>query len=532
VRELSVREILVWTLGAAVLFAGLMIARTPQMYNDSFQYLSVIGNLLSDHGVATDLVHFDVERAHGVIPAPLTTFPPGYPMVAALLAVLSLAPPTAGAVVTVAAMAISVMLLGLCARALGLSRVVARLVLFGYVANANTLFLASSLLSEPLFTALVMAGVLCLIHGMKASGRTAVAWSIGAGFAVGLSYWVRYAGLLFSAGVLFALGAAVLLHRTRDWFQRLAATAIPAGGLMAVGFVRNVTLTGTWKGGNTKVARHGVAGVVKETVKSFWHLFGGDAVGLAVRVSQLLALIALALLFVAWRSRPRREAALLLAIAAVYAAAMFYLGVRSDISYGTRMFFPILPLLLLLLGCFLEPLAAAPRRTLLAAGAAGYALCGLLGVARAHPGVEVAVRDRLALPTASGEPLRDWLRAHLDRREAVLAADGQATGFVLGCPAVSLLESEYSDTDWTEEEVARTMDRFHVRYLILYPNPASSGAADLQQESHYLHGLIAGGDRPSPGAGLVLAARNADAIVLERAAARAGGPAIGPTILR
>ena len=78
-------EMLLWgALGLAIAFSMLAFRPAP-LSNDSFQYLSVAKNIRQGNGIATDLVYFDTERSHGRIPAPLTTFPPGYPAVIAAL---------------------------------------------------------------------------------------------------------------------------------------------------------------------------------------------------------------------------------------------------------------------------------------------------------------------------------------------------------------------------------------------------------------------------------------------------------------
>src|SRR5215472_7264459 len=63
----------------------------PRLYNDSFQYLSVAKQFGSTQRIATSLVFFDTARFHGTIPAPVTWFPPGYPLAIAGLSTIGLA---------------------------------------------------------------------------------------------------------------------------------------------------------------------------------------------------------------------------------------------------------------------------------------------------------------------------------------------------------------------------------------------------------------------------------------------------------
>src|ERR1019366_7663969 len=82
-------EVLLWTL-LAFLGAGTMRAFRPApLSNDSYQYLDVAEHFRHDHQLATSLVYFDTERSYGRIPAPLTTFAPGYPVVVAITSLSS-----------------------------------------------------------------------------------------------------------------------------------------------------------------------------------------------------------------------------------------------------------------------------------------------------------------------------------------------------------------------------------------------------------------------------------------------------------
>jgi hypothetical protein len=179
------------------------------------------------------------------------------------------------------------------------------------------------------------------------------------------------------------------------------------------------------------------------------------------------------------------------------------------------MFLPALPLLLLAFASTIEP----PPRTALAsrvfalAGFAGYALCGPLNFALpAPPSGHVAVASRLELPAADGKPLAAWIDGHIGPHEPILAADGQATGHLLRRPTVSLVGVEYSDLVWNEAAIEQTMDRFGIRYLILYKQ-ASGG----EKDSPFLMSLVGG----ATDAHLRLAAQNDESLIFERV--RAGG---------
>ena len=77
---LAKREVWAWLLLAAAAVSVNTVRHSgPIVSDDSFQYLSIAENLADGNGIRTSIVHFDQERSHGEIPAPVTWFPAGYP---------------------------------------------------------------------------------------------------------------------------------------------------------------------------------------------------------------------------------------------------------------------------------------------------------------------------------------------------------------------------------------------------------------------------------------------------------------------
>ena len=84
--NIQLAEVVIWMLLALLAASAIRTFRPMPLGNDSYQYLNVAENFRHDHHLTTSLVNFDTERSHGRIPAPLTTFPVGYPFVVAILA--------------------------------------------------------------------------------------------------------------------------------------------------------------------------------------------------------------------------------------------------------------------------------------------------------------------------------------------------------------------------------------------------------------------------------------------------------------
>ncbi|QJY48655.1 ArnT family glycosyltransferase [Pseudonocardia broussonetiae] len=522
-REIGRREVGLWTLGSAALSTAVTLA-LPHLGigNDSYQYLGVADNLLTGAGVTTDIPFFDVETAHGVVPSPITTHPPGYPVAIAAARLLGLPPVAAAVAVSVLAAALTVLVLGLACRRLGVPRWAARVAVAGFMLNPFTLVHAGSVLSESLFTLLVTSAVLGMVVAERTGARTA---SVLAGVALGLSVHVRYAGLFVVVGAAVGLTLLLLLaRRDRRSALALALTVGTALPLFAPLLVRNQLVAGTWRGGNDVDVDHPVLELLAKTAWTGVHLVVGDASGPLARVPQaLLAVAVLAALVLLVRRRPDlRDGALVLLAAAVvvYAALMFEAGLVSVISYGPRMFLPVLPAALLLLALAASRVRDArpvASRAAVRAGAAVVAVAalavGVLGAfAKADAPPHVGVAERLAAPLAGGGTTAEWLDAHLAPGEPVVAADGQATGYALQEPVVGLVESTFSDTRWDEETVAALMDRSGARYLLLYRHPQDGGGALVEQESPFLGILLAG----RPAETLRPVASSAEVLVLER----------------
>jgi hypothetical protein len=78
-------EPVLWVIIAILAFLLSLRLHGPLLSNDSFQYLSEARNLRDGNGLSTSIIHFDIERRSGIIPAPLTTFPPGFAIAIATL---------------------------------------------------------------------------------------------------------------------------------------------------------------------------------------------------------------------------------------------------------------------------------------------------------------------------------------------------------------------------------------------------------------------------------------------------------------
>nr|WP_221376620.1 hypothetical protein [Actinoplanes polyasparticus] len=493
----------------------LLVVGQPLLSNDSYQYFSVASNILGGHGVTTDIPFFESELRHGVIPAPVTTAPPGYPIAVAALQALALGPRSAAVVVSIVSGALTVATLGLICRRLQMDSVVARYVLFAFAANASTLTYSISALSESLFTLLVTVAVLAVLISRRVAGdRTAYAIAALGGTAAGVATWVRYAGLFVLAGIVLALLIVLATARTRRAVNSLLAVVLPAGLIIAPLIARNVLLAGTWQGGNTVAGADGAARTLLKTAAGLVRLAGGDGTSTVAVVAQVTVAVFAVAVLAKLRNWPRDpDLNVAATVIAVYIAAIVVAALRSPIDIGARLLFPVLPLIALTGGMLMGRMPKRrPRPAWAALGVCAYLVAGCTTIDLPYRPPHDGVDQKLAAPLADGSRVRDWLAARIGPEAPVMAADSQATSYALHRPVVGMSESRYSAFRWDEATIANVMRKYRCRYLILYPDLDEGSGKTVQSESPFIESLLAGRSV----AGFPVATRSREVIVFER----------------
>ena len=528
----SLVEVLLWA-GLGLATACWMLALHPtNLSNDSYQYLSVAENISSGSGAATDLVYFDTERSHGRLPAPVTTFPPGYPAAIGLLSGLGGSYERTALVLSALCFAGTAALLAFALIELRVTAFVRAIMLLLFITNIVSVEFSAAAMSESMFVFVFTAAIVALIVGWGdfQNTRFRMPWAIVGLTLAGLSYWIRYAGLFLIIALVLHVGLRFFRLRHRIGASGLYAALIPiglAGALMA----RNVLLVGNWKGGNELQVSNPLHRVLADFVRAQLHLLSGEHAAKFGLWEAFLLVGGLGLfvwfgrLFLS--SRLAGAAALLQAdgpwillftCAAVYSAGLCYAGLRTVISFGTRMFLPVLPIYILLLGLALQWMIS---RVDFRGGQSWFkmTLClFLIGYAGVNARDlkdprQTSRQDHLsnlfAEPTADGQRLLDWVSLHIDPPTVIAAQDGQATGYFLHRRTLALVESEYSREHWECAEIRKQMNRFGASYLFLYRHPDL--ASLLLEESSFAAQSVSG----QPTCGFTIAAENADVRVLK-----------------
>lgn len=485
------RDVLAWLVVATALLGTRIWFLGVNIEDDSYQYLSIANNIVNGNGISTSIPFYETELRHGVIPAPSTHFPPGYSLLIAFLQELGLRDDVAGYAVSFLAFAALAPLFLLLARQMGIRSQTARCALLMLCLNQALLGAASTLVSELAFTAATLAALL-FVHTSQLLGRGFLASrsamaAVAGGILAACAYWIRYAGLLFVA-TLALLCVVRLIQRRRSQLARAIISFGSAGVCIAPLLLRNQRLVGSWRGYNTQPGFH-PGGVAEVYVVGMYHLFFGWGLARYVAPFAAVCLMCAIVLGVIAVRRKRRGFGVSLWVpalfAAVYTAGMIYLGITSDIGFGTRMFIPLLPVLLLLGAAFLtrwQPVSGHRSVIVLVAILLiSYAAGNLIGISS----TKTEARYLTIRAAVSGE-----VQAILDRDQSVLvSSDAQATSYGLGRPVVGLVGHEYASVLWTEQDVRDLLLRYRACHVLLFPG---LNTQDGQETSPFLRSLAAG----------------------------------------
>lgn len=483
---------------------------TIGLTDDSYQYLDAAAEVSSGECLCTRIVYWDEQLEAGRFPVPFTHFPPGYPLLIALLSRFGFSLETAGLTLSIAGFLVTIWMFWRLARGLGASAGEAFALGLLWVTHAGALSSASSIATEMPFTAAAMALAVVIVRDVRTKGsqpRLLLAIALLAG----VGYWLRYAGL-------FLVPVAGLYIVWRAWASRRvlwAAVALSLLGAMTVSILaRNTYYTGSWRGGFKTGNSLSFKKVLIETAKSFYHLVFGDRVGARADLWTILFAVSVALLiwlgFSSWRNGRLKPPALAawLWIAAIVTFSVSGVIVAAMISVAadfTRYYLPVYPMILALLAA---AVSLFPANVWRAAGLGGAVLAVLVVQARGL-GVEsqtpphVVVNRALDQSIGTGGTGRDWLLGHTRPDEVILSINGQALHYVLHRPVISIIRSSLTGRPQSEAVLHGYMTKYRARYLLMFPgteedagqravNPFLSALAGGSANPEWLHNAVRG----------------------------------------
>jgi hypothetical protein len=482
----------------------------PRMLDDSFQYLTAATSIRNHGSFATSLIHFETERAHGVIPAPVTWFPPGYSLA---ISILPLSEETAASVISILGY---VVMAGCIWRVMGLLKLsiwTKRAATLCWIANSTAITHGVSALSESLFSLFGLSSVMLLIRATeeRRKAQSILIWT-GAALLAGASYWIRYAGVFFIAIFVVTCLATLALRRQKGIAPAGGSTLWPAFGAACVPIplmTRNFQLIGDWKGGNNTPISREIQEILFGTPQIIHHLMLGDAslprLGpLVLLIGGSLAGLALLAFFCRQKrsslsdflSVPERGWGLLVLTLVIYLAGVGGIALRAPIAWETRMISPALPFLICAVtGCTAYLVNSLPARSfarsfgLMLAGMALLGYCAANLISHKTASIDSYRRSEalLAEPEQrTKQPLVEFLKQELQKNEVIASANGQATGYILDHPTLSLVGPPYTLRPWDEQMLRSQVLRFQARHLLLFRTEP------IVTETAFLRSLVEG----------------------------------------
>lgn len=514
-------DLSVWIgLVAVLMLLRALPAFAPALSPDSFQYLSAAKNVLQGLFGYTSLIHYDVERSFGVVPAPMVTFAMGYPILISAISLIGVSLESAALIVSATSTVSCVPVLASIARRLGLTRVLCNAVVGCFVINGAVVEFGGSALSEAPFALCLLVGTALLVRGADASNRKAWLRWIAAGCAFAAAYSIRYAGLFFIVALAILMarhGVAGHTARARGHATALAVSLVP----VLIVISRNFALVGNWRGRDEMLVSNPLHAALNETAQAINALLLGSGTaattpgGTFILKATLAVLVVSGLALLSWLAVRHRGAGTgsklvmhqlqmgidVLLLVAVYIGCMLYAGMTSSISYGSaRNFAPIAGLLFLLLGWGVAialhriPQWSGLRRTALLSLAASllpYAYLNSLVLLRPPVDASAGARKQLDAIADGGTSTRAAITQIIPPDAVIMADNGQAVGHVLDMRTISLVGPAFSTIVWSEATVRSTMRRFNVAAVVIVP-PISGHIEDHDLPSIFVRELAQG----------------------------------------
>ncbi len=514
------------TLGWATVLELLVALKTgggalPLVFNDSFVYFDAAQHALAGQPAHTSIVQFEAERASGLMPAPLLTFPPGYSLAVAIASVSGLAFPQAALLVSTLATLLSLWCVARLAAWLLPSRLWVRAAVAAFLLNSYMLKYATSALSEGLFIAMVLLGTVALVAGLREtrSRAHAVAWMVGCGAAIGASAWVRPTGAFFVLG-LAAVALALTLVRSPRAAIRPALAAAVAGLPLALLLLRNRLLAGSWLGAEGQLQRHPLSELYRALENALDDLLFGSAPMAGHIWPRVLFVAALAAFgALVWRARVwRRDSRQLRrppsaplprgigelsVLSLTFAAGCIAVGSAAVVEpSGARLYAPLVPFAILvglavLAALWLQSSLASEPRWRRAVRASAAVMLGSYAVLNLGWYREVAsladparLAQRLDRVTSSGVTPRSAILDAVGATGTVVANEGPMLAWVIRRPTLALMATPFARYEWTEPAVRAVLQRYDSRVLVV--NAPAAGFESQGLPSEFLAAVLRG----------------------------------------
>ena len=470
--------------------------------NDGAQYLSTIDQILTGNGIRTSTIYYEVQAQFGM-PALQTVWPPGLPLLAAGVSLITgLSGLHSVALLSaVAHCGTALLMYWLCSRLLDGDRSNGVIIAVSYAFYVPALVLTIQVLSEPLFTASLVASASLLHAGLTCrSERERIALFAGASLCVGLACTFRYLGVAF-VGALGAVGCLQLLRGRLSPASIRAGIAlvVPAVLVVALMLVRNYVMTGRLTGG-PEGPRALEFGEISQQLRWAIQVLLGDTRFWYGKLLVLFLIVgaggwaAKRLSAQDWSAYVRRDERFGVAIfafvgSAATVALLLMMSLRkTGLMVEARYLVPCVPLMLICIAALwpCEKSSAASvgvNKLWYGAAVASVALVSVGYFASmanfVRDGAYPARLEAILSQKVGNTSARDLLRAAASMHSPVMSNQSQALHVVLRRPTLGIAERRITPRVWSTDDVRLQAKNFGVEYVVVFPTlPLGNPEAD------------------------------------------------------
>jgi len=460
------------------------------MTDDTAQYVSVARHLLAGEGLKTNLIYFQSHFDLGGVPVPETTWPPGFPILIAIVATFGIPVEVVPFFLSLAALVTTAFLIYVLSLICGSSKGTAVAAGIAWLSFVFAWPLALGGTTELTFALMSISTIYAA--ALSTSGnRISMLWLALAGIFAACAFAIRYQGIF----LIFSLGSwcffrTISTHSWRD-VKRLIVVAIAPCLAVALIFGRNVCLTGKITTNSYNPVEQSLLGAIRELYWAVSNVFGIPDLGFIYTLLIVLLVVSAVLVMFAISCigrQCRTEAAeLIVIISSTYVLvtmmALFYFTLTRTAGFiNERYLLPLIPHMIVVVVAggvrfgqiFRFRIDKNSIRLMIVAGLA-ILITGQSQVLRSqlrwylsqhtYSDIEGAIDARFGNQT-----VRSYLLENIDAAGPLLAQDAQHLGIILDRPVIGLPAPLYTDTIWDDARVKEIVDAYDVSHVAFFPS--------------------------------------------------------------